>query len=71
MTLKEQFSEYVTYNSWDKENFNAIECEKIADDYAIEFYNWMRENDCPENDELFFGYTDKDMLNFFKKIKGL
>ena len=62
MTLKEQFSEYVTHNSWDKEDYNALECEQIADDYAVEFSN------CLFN-------INKEVLNKqlkeFKKEKGL
>ena len=49
----------------------AKKLEKIADDYAIAFYNWMRKNDTPENAEKFFHYTDKDMLNVFKEETGL
>lgn len=49
----------------------ANKLEKIADDYAIAFYNWMRKNDTPENAEKFFHYTDKDMLNVFKEETGL
>ena len=36
MTLREKFKEFTKQESWEKENYNAIECEKIADDYAIE-----------------------------------
>jgi hypothetical protein len=32
---------------------------------AIEFYNWMRKNDTPENAEKWFHYTDEDMFNAF------
>ena len=36
MTLREKFKEFTKQESWEKENYNAIECEKIAEDYAIE-----------------------------------
>lgn len=71
MTLKEKFAEFAKQEVWEKENKNAEECETIADDYAIAFYNWMRKNDTQENAEKFFHYTDKDMLNVFKEEKGL
>ena len=41
MTLREKFKEFTKQESWEKENYNAIECEKIADDYAIEFGEWL------------------------------
>jgi hypothetical protein len=31
----------------------------------------MKKVDTQENAEKWFGYTDKDMLNIFKKEKGL
>ena len=62
MTLKEKF----------ENNIIGINGEiKIADEYAVDFYNWMRKNDTPENAEMWFGYSDQDMLNEFKKEKGL
>jgi hypothetical protein len=30
-----------------------------------EFEKWLIENDTPENAEQFFGYTNKDMYNYF------
>jgi len=39
MTLKEKFKEILTafwINDWEDE------CEKIADDYAIDFADWVR-----------------------------
>lgn len=69
MTLKEKFEAELVF-SLSRELHNE-KCEKIADDYAIDFYNWMRKNDTPENAEKWFGYSDQDMLNEFKKEKGL
>ena len=45
--------------------------EGIADEFAIDFYNWMRKNDTQENSNKYFHYTDKDMLNAFKEETGL
>lgn len=80
MTLKEKF-DIISCKDCDMP-FCEIKCtmlsdfelnilEQIADDYAIEFYNWMRKEDTQENAEKYFGYTDKDMLEQFKKEKGL
>ena len=71
MTLKEKLFNAIFDNAWEFKTENVVpECEKIADDYAIAFYNWMRKNDTPENAEKFFHYTDKDMLNVFKEETG-
>jgi hypothetical protein len=40
MTLKEKFEDFIDQNSFQKENYDAIKCEQIADDYAIEFAEW-------------------------------
>lgn len=45
--------------------------EKIAEEFAIEFADWLKKEDTPENAEKYFGYTDKNMLEEFKKQKGL
>lgn len=74
MTLKEKFEKYVLEKDFFGDNVQekyTNGCEKIADEYAIDFYNWMRKNDTPENAEMWFGYSDQDMLNEFKKEKGL
>jgi hypothetical protein len=42
-----------------------------AEEFTIDFYNWMRKEDTPENAEKYFGYTDKDMLNVFKEENKL
>jgi hypothetical protein len=33
----------------------------------LQFYDWMRSEDTPDNAERWFGYTNKDMLNEFKE----
>jgi hypothetical protein len=45
--------------------------QEERDNFAIEFYRWIRVNDTVENAEKYFHFTDKDMLNEFKKEKGL
>lgn len=74
MTLKEKFKEqkiYINTYTFKLTTESAEEFEQIADNYAIEFANWLLINDTPENAEKWFGYTNKDMLNAFKKEKGL
>ena len=67
-------------NTYDKDvaEGNAMECEKIADDYAIEFLEWFDKN-CyarGENSFLLWANDDepltlKELLEIFKKEKGL
>jgi hypothetical protein len=62
MTLKEKFSKILPWYS-EKDNSNkSNECVKIADDYAIDFANWLFN-------------IDKEVLSKqlkeFKKEKGL
>jgi hypothetical protein len=62
MTLKEKFEEFTEQKSYERTNYDAQECEKIADDYAIQFANWLFN-------------IDKEVLSKqlkeFKKEKGL
>jgi hypothetical protein len=49
-------------------HFQAQQCEKIADDYAIEFAKWIIINCNHKKME----YLDlKELLEIFKKEKGL
>jgi hypothetical protein len=65
MKLKERFINYCDDVFMDKE-VNAEQCEKIADDYAIEFAKWCRGNyDFIKKED----YTS--LLKKFKKEKGL
>lgn len=76
MTLKEKFKEILTafwINDWEDE------CEKIADEYAIEFLEfiegtysfgniigkWYLHSDTSKE------YTTKELLEIYKKEKGL
>jgi len=67
MTLKEKFEQFTEQKSYDKKNYNAEECEQIADEYAIEFAEWAIDysfNGMYSNDV-------KELLEEFKKEKGL
>ena len=66
MTLKEKFKEILTafwINDWEDK------CEKIADEFAIGFAEWLviRYNE----DIIFDEYTTKELLEIYKKEKGL
>ncbi len=79
MTLKEKFlprmycfmGSGMLSNTYDKDiaEDNASECEKIADEYAIEFALWVRNN--VKILTRIPNYTDKEVLELFKKQKGL
>lgn len=57
MTLKEKFGELYI------EKGMSFECEKIADEFAIGFAEWLQEND---------GATSyKELLKIYKKEKAL
>ncbi len=60
MTLKEKFKTDVSINTYGEAGRFANQCEKIADDYAIEFVEWVIK-----------GEIDKELLEIFKKEKGL
>ena len=71
MTLKEKFEE-VFIENWLMDY--AIECEKITEEFAIEFAKWLRYN----NVETDYGwqnhgkqYSDTEIVKLFKEEKGL
>jgi hypothetical protein len=76
MTLKEKFDKELGFHP------NGIitkELELIADDYAIEFAEWLNTNYFQivgkkvwtKNLDYDFCYTAKELLEIFKKEKGL
>ena len=92
MTLKEKFEPFTYFsegnNSMERQyqrEDNAIGCEQIADDYAIEFAQWLSENQrtklqcksyCKKHtmwftDKKGYGATTKELLETFKKVNGL
>jgi hypothetical protein len=85
MTLKEKFEELIKI-PFDDEGFfcdmDKVEnCEKIADDYAIEFAEWSvkyRDKNKNVNGNILHSfskydetYLTKELLEIFKKEKGL
>lgn len=87
MTLREKFlpkmycffGSGMLTNSYDEKvaESNAKECEKIADDYAVEFAEWLRQKTAQVKGNMyklfsdFEIYTSKELLEIFKKEKGL
>ena len=66
MTLKEKFAESLESDK----RFYVYNAEKIADDYAIEFAEWVIEN--RGKHILICGNPNtKELLEIFKKEKGL
>ena len=68
MTLKEKFEDFIEQKSFQKENYDAIRCEEIADDFAIEVLEYY-------HNSLFFIKLKegeaKEILKHIKKQKGL
>lgn len=80
MKLKAKFERYVLEKDFFGDNVlqkNTIECEKIADEYAIEFAEWLNTleakyliEDMKIIGELNKNPTAKELLEIFKKEKG-
>lgn len=60
MTLNDKFDKAT--DGW----IVADKCEEIADDYAIEFAQWVQ-----FHSELWIKYKTSELLQLFKKEKGL
>ena len=79
MTLKEKFEQYAKQEVWEKKNYNAEECEQIADDFAIGFADWCKEEYELEDTSFHNKWRDvngeyresKELLEIYKKEKGL
>jgi hypothetical protein len=66
MTLKEKFNALVPIEFGGMQEPLLSDCEKIADDYAIEFLIWYSDNGQWMNINL----DVKELLEIFKKEKG-
>jgi hypothetical protein len=76
MTLKEKFNDkIVSFLGDSMKEQNANQCEQIADDYAIEFAEWLLWQDITSRGKNNFICADgikrntKELLQIFKKIK--
>ena len=66
MTLKEKFKKILS------KDFTINQLEQIADDYAIEFSEWMaKEYWLNSSGKYMQSQTHKELLEIFKKEKGL
>jgi hypothetical protein len=65
MTLKEKFKQWLDTNP--NVIFRDTQCEKIADDYAIDFGEWLISRAAGETGLK----LRDDVLQIFKKEKGL
>jgi hypothetical protein len=69
MTLKEKLFNTVFDNAWEYKHENTVpELEQIADDYAIEFAEWVLDS---WTHPKFIYKEPKELLEKFKKEKGL
>jgi hypothetical protein len=68
MTLKEKFELIVGDKIYNY--IYSVKCEKIAEQFAINFANWY-EFTLRESDNLNQRFTPKELIEMFKKEKGL
>jgi hypothetical protein len=67
MTLKDKFKEGINFPT----KATLDNCEQIADDFAIEFGEWMV-NIAEKYNEYLYQIQDlKELLEIYKKEKGL
>lgn len=71
MTLKEKFHQWLKtepFSSKERPTLREAQCEQIADEYAIEFAEWLIEKEREHPNKIIRG---KELLEIFKKEKGL
>jgi hypothetical protein len=66
MTLREKFKPKVSINTDGEAGRYAIECEQIADDYAIDFLNWYISKSSVLSIK-YIGKTAEELLEIYKK----
>lgn len=84
MTLIEKFHQWLKtepFSSKERPTLREAQCEQIADDYAIEFSEWCtyyRDKNRNVYGDMLHAkskydetYTTKELLEIFKKEKGL
>ena len=70
MTLKEKFKKQLdtATPTLNRPFYQAEQCEKIADEFAIEFAKWLFTKDLYITQ---IKYTKKELLEIYKKENGL
>ena len=79
MTLNDKYCDLIDNGYVYDNQLHADRCEKIADEFAIEFGQWMVSGvefmDDTERGRVYYFknklYTTKELLKIFKKEKGL
>lgn len=68
MTLRDKFNALVPKAFGGMQETLLTDCEKTADDYAVEFLNWyIRKSSIM--DKKYIGITSEELLEIFKKEK--
>jgi hypothetical protein len=71
-TLKEKFKDITEVRNHNHFDILVNKLEQIADDYAIEFAEWMaKEYWLNSSGKYMQSQTHKELLEIFKKEKGL
>jgi hypothetical protein len=70
MKLREKFGNVIL------DQFHNVECEIIAHNFALEFFDWIMDNCEISEDKSLYSYDSEDytnekLLEIFKKEKGL
>jgi hypothetical protein len=71
MKLKEKFEQYAKQEVWENKNYNAEECEDIADEFAIGFAEWFLNLSKSDDWEKFDYNTNEKLLEIYKKENKL
>ena len=75
MGLEEKIHRRIKYHTGLYKSNLTKEISEIADDYAIEFAEWLEKLRSSEIDtidyDLYLRYNTKELLEIFKKEKGL
>jgi hypothetical protein len=76
MTLREKLKPIVSINTTGEAGRFADEIEKLADEFAIGFAEWLTENAYKESDWRMYDKGDnffntKELLETYKKEQGL
>jgi len=66
MTIKKMFENILFVYEISTKEIKLNRCEQIADDYAIKFVEWIR-NDQLNTQFLYKGISVKELLEIFKK----
>jgi hypothetical protein len=69
MTLKEKFEQYAKEEVWRTRNYNAEECELIADEFAIGFAEWLLI--IYSEDIIYDAYSKEELLEIYKRENEL